>query len=551
MTMTLRYSLLDEPLIGARLTDGRRTQLSLPALFVALAEDAVRDFPALRPHQRHPWHAFLVQLAAIALHQAGRSEPFAAEDEWKSALLALTPDDPDGAAWCLISPPDRPALMQAAEPEGDLSAWKNSLQAPDELDMLVTSKNHDLKAARMRRSEPQDWLMALISLQTQEGFLGAGNYGISRMNGGFASRPAVGAIPAGGWGTRWARDVRCLLATRPEIANRMELCDQGGVALVWLRPWSGADSLAFSALDPFYIEICRRIRLFETAQGITALVTGSKVARIEAKSRNGVTGDAWMPVETALGKALTISSKGFDYKLTSELLFGHKYRAPIAQTLTSDDGKQDIVMLARGVTRGQGKTEGYHERRVPISPKARALMIKKSTDALAKIAEGRVADISKMRKVLWKSLATLFANGASAVNDNDSVTDKASRFAKAFEQGEDARFFEGPLGLNEQLDAEDPDAVRLGWYLDMAERAEDILRNAFEAGPRSGEQRYRARAAALGRFHGGLRKEFPTLAEYLDSERKQRPTARPSSTVISVPEPTANNTLPAQLEFNL
>ncbi|MBK5929265.1 type I-E CRISPR-associated protein Cse1/CasA [Halochromatium salexigens] len=519
MTTALRYSLLDEPLIGVRLADARRVHLSLPALFVALAEDGIRDFPALRPHQRHPWHAFLVQLAAIALHQAGRSEPFATQDEWKSALLALTPGDPDGAAWCLIAPPDRPALMQAPVPEGNLSDWKNTLQTPDELDMLVTSKNHDLKAARMKCSEPEDWLMALISLQTQEGFLGAGNYGISRMNGGFASRPAVGAMPVGGWGTRWARDVRRLLASRTEIVSRLELCEQSGVALVWLRPWNGADSLAFSALDPFYIEICRRIRLIETAEGISALATGSKAARIEAKSRNGVTGDVWMPVETAVGKALTISSKGFDYKLTSELLFGQKYRAPIAQTLTNEDGKQGIVMLARGVTRRKGKTEGYHERRVPISPKVRALMIKKSTDKLAKLAEGRVSDISKMRKVLWKALATLFANGTSAFNDNDSVTDKASRFAKAFEQGEDARFFEGRLGLNDQIEAEDPEAVRLAWYLDMAERAEDILRNAFEAGPRSGEQRYRARAAALGRFHGGLRKEFPTLAEYRDNDR--------------------------------
>lgn len=93
--------------------------------------------------------------------------------------------------------------------------------------------------------------------------------------------------------------------------------------------------------------------------------------------------------------------------------------------------------------------------------------------------------------------------------------------------------------------------MRLAWYLDMAERAEDILRNAFEAGPRSGEQRYRARAAALGRFHGGLRKEFPTLAEYRDNERKKRPLESASSAALSDPEPSSNNSLPAQLEFNL
>ncbi len=278
--MSLLYSLLDEPLIGVRLAaNGSRTRLSLPALFVALAEDRVRDFPALRPHQRHPWHAFLVQLAAMALHQAGQATTFADEVGWKAALLALTPDDADGAAWCLVTPPARPALMQAPVSEGKLTAWKNRLQAPDELDMLVTSKNHDLKAARMKRYAPEDWLLALVSLQTQEGFLGAGNYGISRMNGGFASRPALGAVPVGGWGRRWARDTSRLLDRRGYIVKHMGLSEEGGIGLVWLRPWNGIESLAFSALDPFYIEICRRVRLVETPDGGSPALAGIGRAR--------------------------------------------------------------------------------------------------------------------------------------------------------------------------------------------------------------------------------------------------------------------------------
>ena len=38
-------------------------------------EDQVEAFPALRPHQRHAWHAFLVQLGVIAMHKAGLTEP--------------------------------------------------------------------------------------------------------------------------------------------------------------------------------------------------------------------------------------------------------------------------------------------------------------------------------------------------------------------------------------------------------------------------------------------------------------------------------------------
>ncbi len=512
----LRYSLLDEPLIRARLVDGGHAmKYTLPGLFVALARDEVRDFPALRPHQRHPWHAFLVQLAAMALHHSKQTPPFTTEQEWKSALLALTPEHPDGAAWCLIASHDRPAFMQAPVPGGDVSSWKNTLHAPDELDMLVTSKNHDLKAARMQQAMPDDWLMALISLQTQEGFLGAGNYGISRMNGGFASRPAIGAIPKGHWGKRWQRDVAALINHRDEIVESMGLCNENGNGLLWLTKWNGENSLAFSSLDPFYIEFCRRIRLVQIAQPthICAIATGSKAARVEAKERNGITGDAWIPIDPAAGKALTITSDGFHYKLAAELLFGNKYRPPVAQAIDASDGMDGIVILAQGVTRGQGKTEGYHERRIPISPKVRNMLRQNQTDQLAKIAGERVDAVGKMRGVLWTALAALFDQGADKDRFSDSAKDKAGVFSMAFEQAEDARFFDD---LNAEIEASEPDQVRLQWLLAMADRAEAILKTAFVAGPQSGEQRYRARSAALSRFHGSLRstKTLPTLANY-------------------------------------
>jgi CRISPR system Cascade subunit CasA len=411
--------------------------------------------------------------------------------------------------------------MQAPVPGGSVEQWKSRLHAPDALDMLVTGKNHDLKVARIRNSGADDWLMALISLQTQEGFLGAGNYGISRMNGGFASRPALGVVPAGNWGRRWLRDVELLLTQRAAIAEQMGLKSQGGTGLVWLQPWNGEQSLAFSSLDPFYIEICRRIRFCTDGTSRTAFATGSKVPRIDAKMRNGITGDPWMPVDVSAEKALTISAKGFDYQLTAELLFGSKFRSSIAQILVQDDGTQGIVMLAQGVARRKGKTEGYHERKIPISPTVRKLMKQKKTDLLAKVAEERVHSIGKMRGVLWTALATLFDNGIRNEQLTDGAKQKANVFGRPFELGEDARFFDE---LNAEFESNQPEAVRLHWLLSMAERAESVLREAFEAGPRSGEQRYRARAAALIRFHGGLRNEknLPTLANHLRQARTSK-----------------------------
>ena len=49
---TPSLNLLTDPLIRIRDADGQTRPLNLPELFVALGHDAVRDYPALRPHQR-------------------------------------------------------------------------------------------------------------------------------------------------------------------------------------------------------------------------------------------------------------------------------------------------------------------------------------------------------------------------------------------------------------------------------------------------------------------------------------------------------------------
>ena len=510
----LQFSLLTEPLIRyRRAIDGGIVSANLPQLFVALVDDEVRDYPALRPHQRHPWHAFLVQLAAIALHKAGRTAVFETSHEWRDALLALTPDDPDCAAWCLIAPPDRPALLQAAVAGGSIDEWKSVAFAADEIDMLVTSKNHDIKGSRARRSQPEDWLFALLSLQTQEGFFGAGNYGISRMNGGFASKPGIGVAAVGLHGARWARDVSALLARRERTVEERGLQAENGLALVWLAPWDGLGSLSFAKLDPFYIEICRRIRLRRLGDAITSIGTGSKAARIAAKELNGLTGDAWTPIDVEGGKALTISSNGFNYKLVSELMFGGKYQSPVAHNLIQPANGQDLFFIAQGIARGQGKTEGYHERRVPISPKVRSLLLTNQKAPLARLATQRIAVIGEVRKLLWVALAVLFANGESGDSSEGNNT-KASKFSAPFETAEDGRFFDD---LSEEIDAMNPAAQRMQWTLGLVDRAEAILKIAFDAGPRNGVQKYRAQSAALSRFHGGLRSDnspLPGLANH-------------------------------------
>src|SRR4051794_20788578 len=106
-----RFNLLDEQLVRVAPSAGSPDGLTLPGTFAALMRDDVAAFPGLRPHQRHAWHAFLVQVGALALLVGARSEPPTDEAAWADLLRALTPDDPDDAPWCLVAPPDRPALL--------------------------------------------------------------------------------------------------------------------------------------------------------------------------------------------------------------------------------------------------------------------------------------------------------------------------------------------------------------------------------------------------------------------------------------------------------
>ena len=515
----LQYSMLDGPIIRyRRAADGQTVHVNLPQLFVALAGDEVRDYPALRPHQRHPWHAFLVQLAAIALHKAERTTAFETAEQWRDALLALTPDDPDGAAWCLVSPTYRPAFMQAPNPKWDQKNWDTEFTAPDELDMLGTSKNHDLKASRAHLANAEDWLFALISLQTQEGSNSGSHKGISRMNSGSGSRSGFGVKPLGGVGNRWNRDTRLLEQVRPRIAEEHELKDTNGLALIWLEPWDGASSIPFSELDPLYIEICRRVRIFERSGRLYARRAKTPISRVDAASRKGVTGDPWMPIDISKGeeKSLSLQGSGFDYKLIYRIVFSGDYVKSAVQRAQSSDGDQ-LVFLAQGVARGNSKTEGFHERRIPISPKFRGLLLSGRGDVVAQIAAHRIAAIDGVRTILWSALATLFSNGKG--NNNKETKAKANRFSSPFESAEDGRFFDD---LNMEIEAEDASAQRLQWLLRLVDRAEGVLRAAFDAGPRNGVQKYRAQSTALDRFHSGLRSEKFPISELVNHYRQQK-----------------------------
>ena len=517
------HNLLTDPLIRARQPNGAVGALSLPEVYEALAADRVDAFLALRTHQRHAWHAFLAQLGAIALYRASRETPPESAKEWYQLLRALTPEFDGDEPWRLIvEDPARPAFMQCPAPKG-LGDHRRRVVTPDDLDILVTAKNHDLKQTVALDAMPEDWIFALIGLQTMAGFLGAGNYGIARMNGGFSTRPCLGLAPAkGGLGAHLLHDMKAMLTGRSRLLDtyRDYFKPDNGTALLWLLPWDGAGSLDLRALDPYFIEICRRIRLRREGGSIIALTAGSKVPRISAKAANGNVGDFWTPVSTKDGKALSLSSAGLRYDRLAKLLFDNDFRHPPAMKV-QDSGEAHWQLVARGVAGGQGKTEGYHERTdIAFAPKiASALFRKEQRDRLAQLASEQMDEIKEVDKALCIGIATAASGGKPASERTKADRTHATPYSRRLDAAADARFFTDlgrRFGATGGAEHRKERAVFARVMIDTAER---LLEEAIETVPCTAIRRYRARARAVGAFRGSLRSArsvFSDQAEIFD-----------------------------------
>ena len=433
---------LDEPLLTAASPRGTKARYTLPGSFAALVRGEIAAFSGLRSHQRHVWHAFIVQLAALALEKAKQSRLPEDETAWRRMLRGLTLNWPDGEPWSLVVPDaSKPAMLQAPVPGGELPQCR-TVETPDGLDMLVTSKNHDLKAARMYRAAPEDWLFALVSLQTQQGIMGAGKYGITRMNGGYGSRPVVGLDNPGDAGSRFRRDVTALISAAEDKANPHGL-GRDGTALVWLKPWNGSTPMDFRDLHPLYIEICRRVRLVSSGERIFAMDAPSSAARISGAAQlNGDTGDAWTPV-SAEAKAFTIAGEGFSSRKLAEVLNPARFRLPISVQISGADATNGVSLVLQSVCRGQGKTQGFHERRIFLPPEA-ASLLQSERKTFSEILERRSSALGELRLAFRLGLLVLCQRGEG---DLSTGKDAARKFIdpalERFETETDRDFFDG------------------------------------------------------------------------------------------------------------
>ena len=484
-------------------------KMSLPALLAAMARGEVRGFSALRPHQRPAWHMFLVQLGALALRTADRETLPTEPTDWEAILRGLTPDHTDDAPWCLVvTEPAKSAFLQPPDPGG--LAW-SPLATPDALDLLITSRNHDLKQTVASRASPEDWVFALVSLQTSEGYGGRGNYGIARMNGGSSSRPMLGLAPANDGDTSidpsrwWVRDVRRLLATARERGVGVV----GGPALLWCLDWPESQQLDLRDLDPWFIEVCRRVRLKGASGTISAMQANSKTSRTDAKAFKGNLGDPWAPVHKTEGKSLTLSGGDFNYTRLCELLFSGNWSVPLL-ALHGRDENGDMLLVAEALSRGNSKTEGFKSRVIPVPGRAIPLL---SSPTVATFSKAQMDEIAVFDAALRDAIALVAAGG----NRSDIKKGHFQRSVPArgrFDRVADRLFFPhlwNRVAANEMRDSETEGVAKIKFLQALRDAAAAELKSALPAIPCSTIQRPRAEARARRAFYARLRREHPIL----------------------------------------
>jgi CRISPR system Cascade subunit CasA len=495
---------------------GERT-VPLPEIFAGLSRGDVTGFPGLAAHQRSPWHLFLAQVGALALSAAGRrADDLPTDgDTWADLLAALTPGTADTAWRLVVDDATRPALLQPPVAGGDLGDHRRVIDTPDALDLLVTAKNHDLKMARAADAAEHLWLYALVSLQTFQGFSGRGNYGVARMNGGFGSRPLVELVPARDWPTRFRRAVAVGMAAREAelTAGDGRRFGPDGTRLLWTLPWDAEEPLPLQRLDPLFVEVCRRIRLARTADGrIRALFRASEMARVAAKETKGNVGDPWIPISLRTQGALTLTGDAVGYEQVARILTDRRAIEPCRSMRPLDgDGDDDPMWFHVSVlVRGQGKTEGLHERWLPVRPRLARLAVGARWAAVDAIAREMIENARDgALRPLRAGLRVLLAGGVD-LKDAKSDDPRIEPWTERLRERIDAVFFDHLDRFVAAMDDEAATrAVRSAWQRDLVRLGREVADGAMDTLSPGSARAVRARAMAEIVLNRMVRKNLP------------------------------------------
>ena len=525
-------NLLIDPVFQAQTSNGLQ-RFDLPSLLAALGQDKVESLTGLQRHQEDAFHIFLCYLAGAILVREQRTDPKQEESFWRDAIHRL--DEGGDSAWTLVvEDATKPAFMQPALPssilyEQKFTKKKKIVSTPDDLDLLATSKNHDIKSRRINPDSEEAWAYALINLQTMTCRNGAGNEGIARMSGTFAARIRAQTLISRRLGKQWEKDVRKLLKYRLLILDRKLRYNPNGIVLTWVEPWDLQSSYMTTDLDLFFIEISRARRLVKTDRGIVAYKANAS-HRVFPKSireqANGNLGDPWIPIDSKNLQAFNIYAKGFTPRITRDLLFGivgenKVVTRPYMQEPEADDA--DCWFYASGLSR-RGKdsnTEGFHSICIPMQKEVTLLLfsVNEERDLLAELSEEGLHLAARVEERLKRALHSFLLGG---LKEKDLPKRKRDMPREAAKWTEDALLIYSEAWSRDYfkwlwriLDHKDQDRAKQEWTQALTKIAEKTLEDAISRLPERQSRHYRARVRAMNIFN----KQFDYIKEQHDAKQ--------------------------------
>lgn len=510
-------NLLTDPLLRVQ-TDKGLQHMSLPTLMAALGRDEVNHLVGIQCHQEGAFHVFICYLGGAILARCGDNDPVQSEAYWREGMRMLAGKAGDDAWKLVVNDLSKPAFMQPPLPKSDHERLKLLADLPDAMDLLATAKNHDVKKERAMHPEVDEWFYALLSLQTMSGFFGRDNPGISRMNSGFGNRLIVELIRNNRPGSRWRDAVVRLFQHRQVVLSGAYGYDPQGLVLVWLELWDGQYSIPLSSLDPFYIEICRRVRLRGNGTISHADVVPSPSNRIDAKELKGVVGDAWLPIDQTskdkLDRAYTISARGLTADVMQRLVFSEDLiMTAMQKPLNSWQGQMSLT--ASVLVRGQGTTDGYYERTVSIPPAVQPRIFGpvEQRDPFASLSRQAIEYAGTMLyKVLRPAIFCYLEGAPETLQFRDSAKAWWVRYARRFEALWSDEYFNWLWSVPNNFDQL---PVLKEWVLCLRDYALAVLREAQEAMPGHVGRYYRTRIQSERLFWGAYYKKdnFPFMKE--------------------------------------
>lgn len=513
-------NLLTDPVIGIETPDGRQG-VNLPRLLAMLSDGNVDAYTGQRPHQADVWHVFTVQLAVSILARqpnvqsdAPPTDPFF----WQDGLLQLSGNNSN--AWLLAGDDvTQPAFFQhplisKSDLEKSFKPRNPKATTPDELDVLVTAKDHDLKFARFPNDELEAWMYALVAYQTTSGFLGAGNYGIARMNGGFANRPILSMVQSLHPALRFREETALVFNIRNDLLCSSFGFRPDGMVLTWLTTWNRSEhQYRLNELDPLFIETVRATRLVKSGKGLIALGATSKARQIGPSSlENGDVGDAWTPIQTENKKgraALSVSGNGWTSELVCNLLFEKGYElTPLQKPRKAPSA---FWLVGSALVRGQGKTEGFHRFILPVPPKVQMRLLNRvEKDRLSELAQQLLKDVRDIEAALRTAMTVLTEGGPDSPDFNrEAVKAWVNGRMQEFRTSWQDRFF--PI-LWHSIEIGEEEARR-EWLSDLTARSRERLRESAQLLPLPQTRRYRAIVRSEGVFGGLLHKRGLIMKE--------------------------------------